>query len=81
MLPLKAMEQRKSFRWVDKQVYNKEEFLKGVSLEQRGMEEMSAEFVAVKKTISGDQDAGGEIYIPEEYVKHATVSAAEGKPV
>jgi phosphomethylpyrimidine synthase len=31
---------------------------------------MSAEFLAAKKTISGEQwgEAGGEIYLPESYV-------------
>eukprot|EP00897_Mesotaenium_endlicherianum_P002781 jgi/Mesen1/2530/ME000161S01584 len=38
---------------------------------QRGMEEMSAEFAAAKKTISGEQDVGGEIYLPEDYVNKA----------
>eukprot|EP00271_Cylindrocystis_brebissonii_P017533 TRINITY_DN459_c0_g1_i2.p1 TRINITY_DN459_c0_g1~~TRINITY_DN459_c0_g1_i2.p1 ORF type:complete len:398 (+),score=95.21 TRINITY_DN459_c0_g1_i2:384-1577(+) len=33
---------------------------------QRGMEEMSAEFLSVQKTISGEQDKGGEIYLPQE---------------
>ncbi|CAJ1960331.1 unnamed protein product [Sphenostylis stenocarpa] len=37
---------------------------------QRGMDAMSAEFQAAKKTISGEQhgEAGGEIYLPEDYV-------------
>ncbi|GER30166.1 phosphomethylpyrimidine synthase [Striga asiatica] len=44
-----------------------EEALKG------GMEAMSAEFLAAKKTVSGEQhgEVGGEIYLPEEYVKSA----------
>ncbi|KAG4974823.1 Phosphomethylpyrimidine synthase, chloroplastic [Glycine soja] len=38
---------------------------------QRGMDAMSAEFQAAKKTISGEQhgEAGGEIYLPEAYVR------------
>lgn len=37
---------------------------------QRGMDAMSAEFQAAKKTISGEQhgEAGGEIYLPEAYL-------------
>lgn len=35
-----------------------------------GMEKMSQEFLAAKKTISGEQwgESGGEIYLPESYV-------------
>eukprot|EP00250_Pteridium_aquilinum_P006281 c16230_g1_i1 orf=1561-3537(-) len=38
---------------------------------KRGMDKMSAEFLAAKKTISGEQfgEVGGEIYLPESYVK------------
>ena len=38
---------------------------------QQGMDAMSAEFQAAKKTISGEQhgEAGGEIYLPESYIK------------
>ncbi|KAK6130418.1 hypothetical protein DH2020_035828 [Rehmannia glutinosa] len=38
---------------------------------QQGMDAMSAEFLAAKKTVSGEQhgEVGGEIYLPEEYVK------------
>ncbi|KAL0302937.1 UNVERIFIED_CONTAM: Phosphomethylpyrimidine synthase, chloroplastic [Sesamum radiatum] len=38
---------------------------------QRVMDAMSAEFLAAKKTVSGEQhgEIGGEIYLPEEYVK------------
>ncbi|KAJ7551384.1 hypothetical protein O6H91_06G012900 [Diphasiastrum complanatum] len=37
---------------------------------KRGMEKMSAEFLAAKKTISGEQwgEVGGEIYLPEAYI-------------
>lgn len=37
---------------------------------KHGMDMMSAEFLAAKKTISGEQwgEAGGEIYLPESYV-------------
>ncbi|VAH95765.1 unnamed protein product [Triticum turgidum subsp. durum] len=37
---------------------------------RQGMSEMSAEFLAARKTISGEQhgEAGGEIYVPESYV-------------
>ncbi|XP_061358063.1 phosphomethylpyrimidine synthase, chloroplastic [Gastrolobium bilobum] len=37
---------------------------------QRGMEAMSAEFLAAKKTVSGEQhgESGGEIYLPETYL-------------
>ncbi|KAF4372231.1 hypothetical protein G4B88_009301 [Cannabis sativa] len=40
---------------------------------QRGMDAMSAEFLSAKKTISGEQhgEIGGEIYLPESYVKSA----------
>lgn len=39
----------------------------------RGMDAMSAEFLAAKKTVSGEQhgEIGGEIYLPESYVKSA----------
>jgi len=30
----------------------------------RGMEDKSKEFASAKKTISGEQEVGGEIYIP-----------------
>lgn len=38
---------------------------------KRGMDAMSAEFLAAKKTVSGEQhgEIGGEIYLPESYVK------------
>lgn len=38
---------------------------------QEGMDAMSAEFNAAKKTVSGEQhgEAGGEIYLPESYFK------------
>lgn len=39
----------------------------GYGVEQaitKGMEEKSAEFSSVRKTISGEQEVGGEIYIP-----------------
>ncbi|XP_027089792.1 phosphomethylpyrimidine synthase, chloroplastic isoform X3 [Coffea arabica] len=38
---------------------------------KRGMDAMSAEFLAAKKTVSGEQhgEIGGEIYLPETYVK------------
>lgn len=41
---------------------------------EQGMAAMSAEFQAAKKTISGEQhgETGGEIYLPEEYVKART---------
>ncbi|CAN8285455.1 unnamed protein product [Cochlearia groenlandica] len=41
---------------------------------RRGMEAMSEEFNVAKKTISGEQhgEVGGEIYLPESYVKAAT---------
>ncbi|XP_024634968.1 phosphomethylpyrimidine synthase, chloroplastic isoform X3 [Medicago truncatula] len=37
---------------------------------KQGMNAMSAEFLAAKKTISGEQhgEAGGEIYLPESYI-------------
>ncbi|XP_077238753.1 phosphomethylpyrimidine synthase, chloroplastic-like isoform X2 [Tasmannia lanceolata] len=37
---------------------------------QHGMDAMSAEFLASKKTVSGEQhgESGGEIYLPESYV-------------
>ncbi|CAI8596858.1 unnamed protein product [Vicia faba] len=37
---------------------------------KEGMNAMSAEFLAAKKTISGEQhgEAGGEIYLPESYI-------------
>ncbi|XP_058099596.1 phosphomethylpyrimidine synthase, chloroplastic-like isoform X3 [Magnolia sinica] len=37
---------------------------------QHGMDAMSAEFLAAKKTVSGEQhgEVGGEIYLPESYV-------------
>ncbi|KVI03441.1 Thiamine biosynthesis protein ThiC [Cynara cardunculus var. scolymus] len=37
---------------------------------QQGMDAMSAEFQAAKKTVSGEQhgEAGGEIYLPESYI-------------
>jgi phosphomethylpyrimidine synthase len=37
---------------------------------KEGMNAMSAEFLAAKKTISGEQhgEAGGEIYLPESYL-------------
>ncbi|XP_004294241.1 PREDICTED: phosphomethylpyrimidine synthase, chloroplastic-like [Fragaria vesca subsp. vesca] len=40
---------------------------------KRGMDAMSAEFLAAKKTVSGEQhgEIGGEIYLPESYVKSA----------
>ncbi|KAG6404315.1 hypothetical protein SASPL_136561 [Salvia splendens] len=40
-----------------------------------GMEAMSAEFLAAKKTVSGEQhgEVGGEIYLQVEYVKSKTV--------
>ena len=36
---------------------------------KHGMDAMSAEFLAAKKTISGEQhgEAGGEIYLPATY--------------
>lgn len=39
----------------------------------RGMDTMSAEFLAAKKTVSGEQhgEVGGEIYLPANYVKSA----------
>ncbi|XP_034217990.1 phosphomethylpyrimidine synthase, chloroplastic isoform X3 [Prunus dulcis] len=39
----------------------------------RGMDAMSAEFLAARKTVSGEQhgEIGGEIYLPESYVKSA----------
>lgn len=39
-----------------------------------GMDQMSAEFLAAKKTISGEQwgESGGEIYLPESYVAAKT---------
>ena len=39
------------------------------------MEEMSAEFLASKKTISGEQEKGGEIYLPESYVMEKAMAA------
>ena len=38
---------------------------------QQGMEAMSAEFLAAKKIISGEQhgEVGGEIYLQESYAK------------
>ncbi|XP_030537384.1 phosphomethylpyrimidine synthase, chloroplastic isoform X3 [Rhodamnia argentea] len=40
---------------------------------QRGMDTMSAEFLAAKKTVSGEQhgEVGGEIYLPVDYAKSA----------
>ncbi|XP_024034614.1 phosphomethylpyrimidine synthase, chloroplastic isoform X3 [Citrus clementina] len=37
---------------------------------QQGMDAMSAEFLAAKKTVSGEQhgEVGGEIYLPESYI-------------
>ncbi|CAA6655113.1 unnamed protein product [Spirodela intermedia] len=37
---------------------------------KHGMEAMSAEFLAAKKTVSGEQhgEVGGEIYLPESYI-------------
>lgn len=37
---------------------------------KHGMDKMSSEFLAAKKTISGEQwgEVGGEIYLPESYV-------------
>ncbi|KAM0874594.1 hypothetical protein ACQ4PT_037304 [Festuca glaucescens] len=37
---------------------------------RQGMSDMSAEFMAARKTISGEQhgEAGGEIYVPESYL-------------
>lgn len=42
---------------------------------KHGMDKMSAEFLAAKKTISGEQwgEVGGEIYLPESYVAANTV--------
>lgn len=39
---------------------------------KHGMDEMSAEFLAAKKTISGEQwgEVGGEIYLPESYINN-----------
>ncbi|CAN6316283.1 unnamed protein product [Urochloa humidicola] len=39
---------------------------------KEGMNAMSAEFLAARKTISGEQhgEAGGEIYVPESYAAH-----------
>jgi hypothetical protein len=39
-----------------------------VFFEQKGMQEMSAKFAASSKTFSGEQDAGGEIYLPRDFV-------------
>ena len=39
------------------------------------MEEMSAEFLASKKTISGEQEKGGEISLPESYVMEKAMAA------
>lgn len=36
---------------------------------------MSAEFLASKKTISGEQEKGGEIYLPESYVMEKAMAA------
>ncbi|CAA2953632.1 phosphomethylpyrimidine synthase, chloroplastic isoform X2 [Olea europaea subsp. europaea] len=38
---------------------------------QHGMDSMSAEFLSAKKTVSGEQhgEVGGEIYLPEDYMK------------
>lgn len=41
---------------------------------QRGMEEMSAEFLAARKTFSGEQEKGGEIYLPESYVAESSAA-------
>lgn len=35
---------------------------------QKGMEEMSMEFVNANKAFSGEQEKGGEIYLPQSYV-------------
>jgi phosphomethylpyrimidine synthase len=37
---------------------------------QHGMDAMSAEFLAARKTISGEQhgEVGGEIYLPANYI-------------
>lgn len=45
---------------------------------RHGMDEMSAEFLAAKKTISGEQwgEVGGEIYLPESYVSNGPASSA-----
>lgn len=45
---------------------------------QHGMDEMSAKFLSAKKTISGEQwgEVGGEIYLPEGYVKKSQKAAA-----
>eukprot|EP00249_Psilotum_nudum_P015563 c25392_g1_i1 orf=596-2671(-) len=42
-----------------------------------GMDEMSAEFIAAKKTVSGEQwgEVGGEIYLPESYAKQSHKSS------
>ncbi|MCO5579284.1 hypothetical protein L7F22_033138 [Adiantum nelumboides] len=43
---------------------------------KQGMSEMSAEFLAAKKTISGEQwgEVGGEIYLPESYISKGVSS-------
>lgn len=48
---------------------------------QRGMQEMSARFAAASKTISGEQDKGGEIYLPLAYIQEQQQLQHQGKGV
>ncbi|MCO5582217.1 hypothetical protein L7F22_036109 [Adiantum nelumboides] len=47
---------------------------------KHGMDEMSAEFLSAKKTVSGEQwgEVGGEIYLPESYISKVRESTTAG---